>query len=148
MSRFVVMTLCAALLGACKPADAPPPGGVAADSHARMQDEMEKAAMSSPRVVIVRLRSEGKRVEVTSLLPAEIAVAMVAGQAAKTIFRVNDAGDGLVLFSRDLLKGTSYRAEVKFAELEQRKGLVFPVLQPDGSLKEREFALEQIAIPQ
>ena len=109
---------------------------------------MEGAAGASARVVIVRLRSDGKRVEVTSILPAVIAEASVAGQVAKTIFRVNDAGDGLVLFSRDPLKGTSYRTEVKFTELEQGKGLVFPVIQPDGSLQQLKFALEQIAIPQ
>ena len=149
MSRTILLALCAALLlGACKPAAPPPRDKAAADPHAKIQAEMEGSVMSSGRVVIVRLRSEGKRVEVTSIFPAEIAEARVKGQTAKTIFTVNGAGDGLVLFSRDLLNGTSYRAEVKFAELEQRKGLVFPVLQPDGSLKERAFSLEQIAIPQ
>ncbi len=84
----------------------------------------------------------------TSILPAEIAEARVKGEIAKTIIRVNDAEDGLVFFSRDLQKGTSYRVEVKFAELERRKAIVFPVLQADGTLKVRPFALEKIAIPQ
>jgi hypothetical protein len=150
-----VSWLAAALLGlalvvACQRQDATQPpqrGDASADPHAKLQQEMEKGMVFS-RVVIVRLTSEGKRVEVTSVLPNEIATVKVAGQIAKTIFRINDAGDGLVLFSRDLLKGSSYRVELKFTELESRKGFVFPVLQPDGSLKERSFSLEKIAIPE
>ena len=140
--------LCAALaLAACGRSEAPRKGPRASDPHLQLQQEMEKG-MSFTKVVIVRLQSEGKRVEVTSILPAEIAVVNVKGDIAKTIFRVNDAEDGLVLFSRDVPKGTSYRVEVKFAELERNKAIVFPVLQPDGSLKERSFTLEKIAIPQ
>ena len=148
MTRIALATalLGAILLNACSPS--PRPARKAAnDAHTKAQREMESALMSSSRIVIVRLQSEGKRVEVTSILPAEIAEAKVKGEVAKTIFRVNDAGDGLVLFSRDLEKGSSYRTELKFAELERSRGFVFPVLQPDGSLKERSFALELIAIP-
>ena len=109
---------------------------------------MEDSLPASGKVIIVRLQSEGKRVEVTSILAAEIAEARVKGEVAKTIFRVNDAGDGLVLFSRDLAKHTSYRTELKFADLERKNAFVFPVVQPDGSLAERSYTLEQIAIPQ
>lgn len=139
----------ALLLAACSPSPPPPRAAKKKppDAHARLQEEMDRSVMASPQVVIVRLQSEGKRVEVTSLLPAEIAEARVRGELAKTIFRVNDAGDGLILFSRDVAKGSSYRTELKFAELERSKGFVFPVLQPDGSLKDRSFRLEQVAIP-
>ena len=117
------------------------------DAHTKAQREMENSVMSSAKIVIVRLQSEGKRVEVTSIFPAEIAEAKVKGEVAKTIFRVNDTGDGLVLYSRDLAKGSSFRTELKFADLESKNGFIFPVVQPDGSLKERSYSLEQIAIP-
>ena len=136
-----------ALLGGC---DSQPSAKKKRDPnnpHAKLQQEMENSVMAAGKVVIVRLQSEGKRVEVTSILSAEIAEAKVKGEVAKTIFRVNDTGDGLVLFSRDALKNTSYRTELKFADLERKRGFVFLVVQPDGSLVERSYALEKIAIP-
>ncbi len=143
----VLAALAAAMLAGCNYGPAPR-AKKGPDPHAMQQEDMERSVMASPQVVIVRLQSEGKRVEVTSILPADIAEAKVKGEVAKTIFRVNNTGDGLVLFSRDLAKSTSYRTELKFSELKAKKGFVFPVVQPDGSLKDRSFSLEQIAIPQ
>lgn len=150
LSRFFALLLLASALGACQQSSppAPPPAVAANDPHALMQADMEKASMDFSRVVVVRLTSEGKRVEVTSVMPAPIAQAEVAGQSAKTIFAVNAAGNGLILFSRDILKASSFRTEMKFTELESRKGFKFPVVQADGSLQEREYVLEKIVIPQ
>lgn len=131
------------LLAGCQPAEAPPPA-VAEDTHAKMQAEMESGSPDLGNIVSVRLREQDKRVEVTSVLPAVISEATLSGQSAKTIFRVNDAGDGLILFSRDLLKGSSYRIEIQFAELESKKGFAFAIVQPDGSLQEQHFELEGI----
>ncbi|MDP2783782.1 MAG: hypothetical protein Q8O38_04220 [Sulfurimicrobium sp.] len=144
------LLLVAASLGACQKSgtSAPPPAAVANDPHALMQAEMEKASMDFSRVVVVRLTSEGKRVEVTSVMPNTIALVDVAGQSAKTIFAVNAAGNGVILFSRDILKASSFRTEMKFAELERKKGFTFPVVQADGSLQERAYVLEKIVIPQ
>ena len=148
ISGTLIAVLAAVLLAACGPDPAPRAGKKKGpDPHAIQQAEIERSVMASSQVVIVRLQSEGKRVEVTSILPADIAQATVKGEVVKTIFRVNDAGDGLILFSRDVAKSTSYRTELKFADLESKKGFVFPVVQPDGSLKERSFSLEAIAIP-
>jgi hypothetical protein len=124
-----------------------PPVTAAQDAHLVAQQEMGKGGMDFSRVVIVRLTSEGRRVEVTSVLPAVIAEARVEGQPAMTIFRVNEAGNALVMFSRDAPRRTSNRVEVSFADLESRKGVVFPVVTADGSLKEREFLLEKIVVP-
>lgn len=143
----LIAALAAAFLAACDSGPAPQAKKKGPDVHAKQQAEIERSVMASPQVVIVRLQSEGKRVEVTSILPADIAQANVQGEVVKTIFRVNDTGDGLILFTRDIGKATSYRTELKFADLEQKKGFVFPVVQPDGSLKERSFKLEAIAIP-
>ena len=129
-----------ALLVGCKPANVPP-AGVSGDAHAKMQAEMEAGTPDFGRVLSVRLREQGKRVEVTSVLPTIISEATLSGQSAKTIFRVNPAGDGLILFSRDLLNGSSYRTEIKFSELESKKGFAFAIVQPDGSLQEQRFEL-------
>lgn len=145
--RILWLPLLALALVACNRTEIPPAAALP-DAHLILQQEMEKATMDFSHVVVVRLTSEGKRVEVTSILPAVIAEAQVSGQSAKTIFRVNDAGNALVMFSRDVPHGTSSRTEVSFTDLELKKGVVFPVVAADGSLKEREFALERIVIPQ
>ena len=145
--RILLLPLFALTLVACNRSEVPPVAALP-DAHLALQQEMEKATMDFSHVVVVRLTSEGKRVEVTSVMPAVIAEAKLSGQSAKTIFRVNDAGNALVMFSRDVLHGTSNRTEISFAELERKKGVVFPVVVADGSLKEREFALERIVIPQ
>lgn len=133
-------------LAAC--GKAPPPPVVAApavgDPHAAEQAAMEAGMLDFSNVIIIRLQSEGKRLEVTSVLPAIVAETTVSGQTAKTIFRVNEKGTGMVLFSRDLLHGKSFRTEFTIADLEQKKSFSFPVVQPDASLKERSFALERI----
>jgi hypothetical protein len=150
MNRFLLtaLVLAAALVAGC--GDAPKPAAKAkrADSpHAKAQTNIESGVLSSGKVIIVRLQSEGKRVEITSILPSEIAMVKVKGEVAKTIFAVNETGDGIILFSRDLAKDTSYRTELKFTDLESKRGFVFPVVQSDGTLKEHSYALEQIVIP-
>ena len=132
------------VLGACGKSPTPPVVVAAGDAHAAEQAAMEAGGMDFSNLLIIRLQSEGKRVEVTSVLPATVAQAIVSGQTAKTIFRVNEKGGGIVLFSRDLLNGKSIRTELSIADLEQKKSFSFPVVQPDASLKERSFALEKI----
>lgn len=117
------------------------------DPHAIRQAEMEKGSPDFSQVLSIRLKSEGKRVEVTSVLPAVIAEATLSGQPMKTIFRVNDTKDGLVLFSRDLLKESSYRTEIKLSELESKHGVMFAVVQADGNLKDQWFELERVIRP-
>lgn len=144
--RLSVTTLLLTLLVACGKSPAPPvvPAPSSGDPHAAEQLAMEQGTPDFANLLIIRLQSEGQRVEVTSVLPATIAEAGVSGQAAKTIFRVNEKGNGLLLFSRDLLHGKSFRTELSLLELEQKKSFSFPVVQPDASLKERTFALEKI----
>lgn len=139
--RLLGMALLALLVG-CKPASVPP--AAVGDVHAQLQAEMENVAPDLGNVVSVRLSAQGKRVEVTSVLPTVIAETTLSGQSAKTIFRVNPDGDGLILFSRDLLKSSSFRTEIKFSELESKKGFAFAIVQPDGSLREQHFELDKI----
>jgi len=149
MKRIVVWLNIAAItlaLTACgktpPPPVAPPPS--AGDPHLAEQTALEKGMMDFSNVLVIRLQSEGKRIEVTSVLPAIVAETSLAGQTAKTIFRVNEKSDGLILFSRDLPNGKSSRTEMTLAELEQKKSFSFPVVQPDATLKERAFTLEKI----
>lgn len=144
--RMRWLFLLAFLLAGCKPSDAPQQGvqAVIGDVHLQQQQEMEKATMDFSRVVSVRLNSEGKRVEVTSIMPLILAEVQVNGVSAKTIFRVDDVGNKLQMFSLDPLNGSSIFTEVAFAELEAKKGVTFAVLDAAGRLQNRTFALEKI----
>jgi hypothetical protein len=109
---------------------------------------MEKASMDFSKVIVVRLLQDGKRVEVSSVMPAVVAEATVNGQSAKTIFRVNERNDGLVLFSRDIRNNKSFRTELALSQITARRQFSFVVVQADGSLKEASFALERVVTPQ
>lgn len=136
------------LLTACKPSPPATPSAalMANDPHVLLQAEMEKASMDFSQMVVVRLMSNGKRLEATSALPLVVAETQVNGHLSKTIFRINDKRDGITLFSRDLPNGKSFRTELSLAELEQKKSFSFPVVQPDASLKEHSFELEKIIV--
>lgn len=145
MSVRLLWLFLAFLLAGCQPSGAPQGAQPAVgDAHMQRQQEMEKATMDFSRVVSVRLNSEGKRLEVTSIMPLILAEVQVNGVPAKTIFRVNDSGNGLQMFSRDALNGGSIFTEVAFAELEANKGVAFAVLDAEGRLQQRTFALEKI----
>lgn len=142
----------AILLAACGPSGpppqaAPPPAAGGADPHAGLQAEMEKASMDFSSVVVVRLTWQGRRLEVASVMPTVVAETVRAGQQAKTIFRVSDRQDGLVLFSRDLPNGKSVRTELSFAQLKGGMQFSFPVVQPDAGLKDEKFVVEAIVEP-
>ncbi len=148
MKRVVVWLNIAAIalaLAAC--GKTPPPVAAprsAGDPRLAEQTALGKDMMDFSNVMMIRLQGEGKRIEVTSVLPAIVAETSPAGQTAKTIFRVNEKGNGLILFSRDLPNDKSSRTEMTLAELEQKKSFSFPVVQPDAALKERTFTLEKI----
>lgn len=146
MKQFsLLLPICLlAFLAACGPSATPPK----ADPHAQLQAEMEKASLDFSKVLVVRLLRDGKRVEVSSVMPAMVAEATVDGQIAKTIFRVSDRGDGLVLFSRDVRNHKSFRTELALSQITANRQFSFVVVQPDGSLKEASFALERIVTPE
>lgn len=98
-------------------------------------------------IVVVRLQHEGRRMEVSSIFPIVLAEATVGGEVAKTIFRVNDASDALVMFSRDLPGKKSLKTELAFAQLVAGQPFSFPVVQSDGSLKESKFSFERVVKP-
>jgi hypothetical protein len=132
----------ALLVSACGPSAPPVPG--ASDVHAQLQAEMEKGSMDFGSVTIVRLLRDGKRLEVASVAPTFVAQAAIGTVQAKTIFRVNDKGDALTLFTRDLPNGRSFKSELTFAQLESGKQFTFPVVQADGQVREEKFSVERI----
>lgn len=146
LSRVLATALAVVLLAACGK-DKPVPPPTANDPHALLQAEMEKGTMDFSHVVVVRLNRGGKLLEVPSVNPTTVAETMLNGVAAKTIFRINDQGTALVLFSRDLLNAKSFKTEMPFADLQAKGKFTFPVVQADGRLKEEDFSLNKIATP-
>lgn len=131
-------------LAGCGPAAGPSPA--TPDAHAQLQAAMEQVG-ANPAIVVVRLQHEGRRMEVSSIFPMVLAEATVGGQVAKTIFRVSDASDALVMFSRDLPGKKSLKTELAFAQLGAGQSFSFPVVQADGSLKESQFSFERVVKP-
>lgn len=138
--RRLGLALAFILAAACDRAPVPPVD----EAGARLQAEMERATMDFSRGMVIRMQREGKRLEVASLMPATIAEASVGGQTGKTIFRIDDKGSALVLFSRDLLQGKSLKTEILLAQLNDKRQFSFPVIQSDGRLKEETFVVDQI----
>lgn len=118
------------------------------DPHAIAQLELEKVSLDLQRFVAVRIQDGERRLEASPLSPAIVADARLGNESFKTIFRVNSQGDTLIMFSRDVFNGRSYRTEIPLAELARLGVFTFPVVQPDGSLKARDFKLVQIVKPE
>lgn len=118
------------------------------DPHAIAQSELEKISLDLQRFVAVRIQDGERRLETSPLSPAIVADAHLGNESFKTIFRVNPQGDALIMFSRDVFNGRSYRTEIPLAELARLGTFTFPVVQPDGSLKARDFKLVQIVKPE
>lgn len=133
-------------ISACHPEDQKTnAAATSADPVAAEQQEMEMPDMDLSNVVVVRLSSEGKKIEVTSLLPSTIATSTLKGQEqAKTIFRIAAHGTSLMLYSRDGAKNTSLKTEIKLDELKQKKQFVFPVVQADGSTRQNTFTVDKV----
>jgi len=155
MKKLFAICLCfplfAALPACDRQATSSPPAAsvavapaVAGDPHLAEQEALAKGTPDFSNLMVVRLQSDGRRVEVTSVLPAKVAETIISGQSAKTIFRINEKSDGLILFSRDLPNGKSFRTDLSIADLEKQKSFSFPVVQPDGSLSKHSFVLEKI----
>lgn len=143
---LIILTFLAGIVG-CHPANkVVHPAAATTDTHAQEQEEMEKSSFDFSHVVVVRLFSEGKGLEVTSIMPAIVAQAEISGQTAKSIFRLDAKGESLILFSRDILKDTSYKTEIKIDDIKHKQAFVFPIVQSDGSLKNRTFNLDKIII--
>jgi len=149
---FFVLALCLGLTacgsGDNKMAAGALPEAVPTDPHAIAQMELERPSLDLQRFVAVRLQDGDRRLEASPISPAIVADARMGDESFKTLFRVNTQGDTLILFSRDVFNARSHRTEIPLLELQKQGGFTFPVVQPDGSLKAREFKLLQIVRPE
>ncbi|GBG02277.1 hypothetical protein AZSI13_16040 [Azospira sp. I13] len=151
--RFLAVTL-AVLLAACgndKSTGNAVDGQalvVPTDPHAIAQRELEKPSLELQRFVAVRIQDGDRRLEASPMAPAIVADTRLGEESIKTLFRVNPEGDKLILFTRDVFNARSHRTEILLTELQQQQSFTFPVVQPDGSLKAREFKLLQIVRPE
>lgn len=132
---------------ACDRGPSVPGTQLAIDAAQKAQAEMEAASMDFSRLISVRLQHDGRRLEVVSIAPAVIGEGRVGGEVAKTIFRVDADGGKLVLFSRDVFGAGVVRTEIPLTQLEPKRLFNFPVVQPDGRLRDSAFAVEKIIYP-
>lgn len=112
-----------------------------ADKIIAAQKELERPAFITNPALIVRLDVDGKRIDVSSLVPTEIVIERAKGN--RTIFNLSDRKN-LVLFTRDGRNIKGYKLVVPIAELVPGKTIVFPVVQEPGEAVEKQLKVLQV----
>ena len=109
-----------------------------------MQDELSHAGFDLTRVVVVRLKIDEQRREITSLMPVIYSDVPTPEGSAKTIFRIEQKTDTLTLFTRDPKDRLAYRVDVPVKDPAARPSLVFPVLDKSGNAIKRTISVEAV----
>lgn len=105
---------------------------------------VNRSSLDLSKVLILRLQSDGQRIEVTSLAPATIGAAKNGPPGARTVFNFTPERDKLVLFGQNVPEFKGFYQEIPVSELQAGKRFRFPVVQDDGSVKEQEFTVEKL----
>lgn len=105
---------------------------------------VSQSSMDLSKVLILRLQSDGQRIEVTSLAPAIIGAAKSGLPGARTLFSFTPERDKLRLFGQNVPEFKAFYEEIPVAELQPGRRFRFPVVQDDGSVKEQDFTVEKI----
>jgi hypothetical protein len=105
---------------------------------------VSKSSLDLSKVLILRLQSNGKRIEVTSLAPSTIGAATNGLPGARTLFNFTPERDKLRLFGQNVSEFKGFYQEIPVSELQPGKRFRFPVVQDDGSVKEQEFTVEKL----
>jgi len=105
---------------------------------------VNKSTLDLSKVIILRLRRDGNRVEVTSLVPSVVGAAKDGPPGARTVFAFSPERDKLVLFGQNVPEFKGFHQEIPVSELQPGKRFRFPVVQEDGSVKEQEFTVEDL----
>jgi hypothetical protein len=109
-----------------------------------MQNELGTPTFDLTRVVVVRLTVDNERREVTSIMPVVFAETLVPDGPAKTILRVEQKTDTLILFTRDPREKVAYRVEIPVKDRSARPTTEFPVIDATGKVTKRKIVVENI----
>jgi hypothetical protein len=109
-----------------------------------MQQELGTPTFDLSRVVVVRLAVGNERREVTSIMPVIFSETLVPDGPAKTILRVEQKTDTLILFTRDPREKVAYRTEIPVKDLAARPAVEFPVIDATGTVTKRKIVVENI----
>jgi hypothetical protein len=109
-----------------------------------MQQELGTPTFDLSRVVVVRLTIDNERREVTSIMPVVFSETLVPDGPAKTILRVEQKTDTLILFTRDPREQVAYRTEVPVKDRTSRPSVEFPVIDATGKVTKRKVVVENI----
>ena len=105
---------------------------------------VNKPSMDLSKVIILRLQVDGNRVEVTSIGPATIGYEKNGPPGARTLFSFNTSREKLVLFGQNVPEFKGFYQEIPVSDLLPGKRFSFPVVQEDGSVKDKEFTVEKL----
>ena len=109
-----------------------------------MQQELGTPSFDLSRVVVVRLTIDNERREVTSIMPVVFSETLVPDGPAKTILRVEQKTDTLILFTRDPREKVAYRTEIPVKDRTARPAIEFPVIDATGRVTKRKIVVENV----
>ena len=111
---------------------------------AATRTRVDKPGMDMSKVVVLRLRRDGQRVEVSSVTPTVLGRAAHGARAARTVANFTPERDKLMLFGQNVGERKGFYREISVSELRPGERFRFPVVQDDGSVKDLEFIVESL----
>jgi len=93
----------------------------------RMQELEKSAGFDFSKISVARIEIDGERYQITSLRPEKLSVGG-KGNESVTLMLFNDKHDKLIFFTRDGQKKLGYEVQLPLAEFEQKKEILFPVV--------------------
>jgi len=143
MDRFlgVYLVLLVAIFGvACTPADNSKQFEIESTKvnlQQRQANLQKLVNFDLSKVVIARLKIEGKTVDVTSMKPVRISSFKSDKGLSVSLLVFDKAKENLIFFSQDSLANKGYEHKISVEELKAKKAFSFPVIAEDGALVSR-----------
>ena len=111
---------------------------------AATRTRVDKPGMDMSKVVVLRLQCDGQRVEVSSVAPTVLGRATNGTRAARTVANFTPDRDKVMLFGQNVGERKGFYREIPVSELRPGERFRFPVVQADGSVKDKEFVVESL----
>jgi len=108
-----------------------------ANLQQRQSDLQRLVNFDLSKVVVARLKINGKTVDVTSMKPVRVSSFKSDKGLSVTLLVFDKAKENLIFFSQDSLSNKGYEHKISVEDLKAKKAFSFPVLDKDGKLVSR-----------
>jgi len=108
-----------------------------ANLQQRQSDLQKLVNFDLSKVIVARLKIEGKTVDVTSMKPVRVSSFKSDKGLSVTLLVFDKAKENLIFFSQDSLANKGYEHKITVEELKAKQAFSFPVIDKDGALVSR-----------